>query len=85
MRCTFEPLPSPLMGEGAGGGEDGTSSPHATLPPHRGEAVLTYPCQPSMGEGWWGSGQRAVPPSQPYPAKERRGIDLSLSAPGGAR
>jgi hypothetical protein len=27
MRCTFEPLPSPLMGEGAGGGEDCTSSP----------------------------------------------------------
>jgi hypothetical protein len=31
MCGTFEPLPSPLTGEGAGGGEDSTSSPHPTF------------------------------------------------------
>jgi hypothetical protein len=46
MRATVELLPSPLMGEGAGGGEDRTSSPPS---PARGEGVLTYPCQPNAG------------------------------------
>jgi hypothetical protein len=49
MRITLEQLPSPLMGEGSGGGEDSTSSPHPHLPPPRGEGVLTYPCQPKEG------------------------------------
>jgi hypothetical protein len=50
MRVTFAPLPSPLMGEGSGGGKDSTSSPpHPYLPPPRGEGVLTYPCQPVEG------------------------------------
>jgi hypothetical protein len=51
MCGTFEPLPSPLMGEGSGGGEDSTSSPPSDLPPPRGEGVLTYPCQPSPRGG----------------------------------
>ena len=50
MRATFELCPSPLMGEGAGGGEDSPSSPHPHLPPPRGEGVLTYSCQPASGE-----------------------------------
>jgi hypothetical protein len=37
MHVTFEQLPSPLMGEGSGGGEDSTSSPHPHLPPRRGK------------------------------------------------
>jgi hypothetical protein len=37
MRATFEPFPSPLTGEGAGGGEDHTSSPHPHLPPPGGK------------------------------------------------
>jgi hypothetical protein len=45
MHVTFAPLPSPLIGKGAGGGEDATSSPHPNLPPPGGEGVLTYPCQ----------------------------------------
>jgi hypothetical protein len=51
MCGTFEELPSPLMGEGSGGGEDHTSSRHPNLPPLRGEGVLTYPCQPLDGGG----------------------------------
>jgi hypothetical protein len=50
MRVTFEQLPSPLMGEASGGGEDSTSSPHPDLPPPRGEGVLTSPGDP-LGEG----------------------------------
>jgi hypothetical protein len=50
MCVTFEQLPSPLRGEGAGGGEDGTSSPHPHLPPPRGEGVLAHPRQPLVGE-----------------------------------
>jgi hypothetical protein len=49
MCGTCEPLPSPLMGEGSGGGEDSSSPPHPNLPPPRGEGVLTSPCQPSKG------------------------------------
>jgi hypothetical protein len=64
MCTTFEPLPSPLMGEGAGGGEDSTSSPHPNLPP-RGEGVLTYPCQPLAGEDPGGGESRAS--LHPYP------------------
>jgi hypothetical protein len=45
MRVAFELLPCPLTGEGSGGGKDSSSSPHPTLPPPRGEGVLTYPCQ----------------------------------------
>jgi hypothetical protein len=37
MCGTCELLPSPLMGEGSGGGEDRTSSPHPDLPPPGGE------------------------------------------------
>jgi hypothetical protein len=37
MRATFEPLPSPIKGEGSGGGEDRTASPHPHLPPPRGK------------------------------------------------
>ena len=51
MCGTFEPLPSPLMGEGAGGGEDHTSSPHPNLPPLRGEGVFTPLVSPLMGKG----------------------------------
>jgi hypothetical protein len=51
MHVTCEPLPSPLMGEGAGGGEGSPSSPHPDLLPPRGEGVWTYPRQPSRGEG----------------------------------
>jgi hypothetical protein len=32
MRATFDPLPSPLMGEGSGEGEDSNSSPIPTFP-----------------------------------------------------
>jgi hypothetical protein len=49
MRVTFELFPSPLVGEGSGGGEDRTSSPHPKLPPLRGEGVLTSPCQRGKG------------------------------------
>jgi hypothetical protein len=40
MRVTFELFPSPLMGEGAGGGEDNNLSPHPPLPPPRGKGYL---------------------------------------------
>jgi hypothetical protein len=46
MHVTFEQLPSPLMGEGSGGGEDSTSSPPSPPSPAKGEGVLTSPCQP---------------------------------------
>jgi hypothetical protein len=62
MRVTFEPLPSPFMGEGSGGGEDRTSSPHPHLPPPKGEGVFAYPCQPCRGKG---TRSRQVSPSQP--------------------
>jgi hypothetical protein len=45
MRATCAQLPSPLMGEGVGGGEDRTPSPQPNLPPPKGEGVLTYPSQ----------------------------------------
>jgi hypothetical protein len=51
MRAPFELLPSPLTGEGTGGGEDSPFSPHPNLPPPRGEGALTYPCQPAKGGG----------------------------------
>jgi hypothetical protein len=60
MCGTFEPFPSPLMGEGSGGGEDSPSAPHPNLPPPRGEGVLTYPCQPHGG-GLIGGGQAPLP------------------------
>jgi hypothetical protein len=71
MCTTFEPLPSPLMGEGAGGGEDSTSSPHPNLPPPRGEGVLTYPCQPLAGED--PGGGKAAPVFTPIPTLLHRG------------
>jgi hypothetical protein len=49
MHVTFEPLPSPLIGEGSGGGEDRASFPHSNLPPPRGEGVLTYLSQRQGG------------------------------------
>jgi hypothetical protein len=51
IRITFEQLPSPLTGEGAGGGEDSVPSLYPDLPPPRGEGVLTSPWSPLMGEG----------------------------------
>jgi hypothetical protein len=49
MRAAFESFPSPLMGEGAGGGEDRTPSPHPNLPPLRAEGVRSYLCQRREG------------------------------------
>jgi hypothetical protein len=71
MCGTCEPLPSPLMGEGLGGGEDSPSSPHPHLPPPRGEGVLTSPCQPIQGEG---SGSKAV---------RMKYLPLAAPSPGG--
>jgi hypothetical protein len=39
-------LPSPLIGEGAGGGGSRASSPPSPPSPARGEGVLTSPCEP---------------------------------------
>jgi hypothetical protein len=50
MRDTFEQIPSPLMGEGSGGGEESISSPLSQPAPAKGEGVCTYPCQASRRE-----------------------------------
>jgi hypothetical protein len=72
MPESCEPLPSPLMGEGSGGGEDGTSSPPSHPSPAKGEGVSTYPCQPHYGGGARfkttreaGSYDRYAPPTFP--------------------
>jgi hypothetical protein len=44
-------LPSPLTGEGSGGGGSRASSPPSPPSPARGEGVFTSPCQPLVGEG----------------------------------
>ena len=51
MHIAIKRFPSPLTGEGAGGGEDNTSSTHPHLPPPRGEGVLTSRYQAAREEG----------------------------------
>jgi hypothetical protein len=52
MCGTFEPLPSPLMGEGLGGGEDSTSSPPSPPSPVKGGRGIDLPVSaPIEGEG----------------------------------
>jgi hypothetical protein len=53
MRATFELFPSPLMGEGSGGGEGSPSSPIRPFP-RQGGGALTYPCQLDGGGWGWG-------------------------------
>jgi hypothetical protein len=63
MCGSFAPLPTPSMGEGVGGGEDSTSSPHPDLPPIvfgtrlAKEASCSFP----PGGGRWGWGGDAGP------------------------
>jgi hypothetical protein len=49
MHVTFEQLPSPLMGEGSGGGEDGTSSPPSQPSPTQGGRGVYLPLSASSG------------------------------------
>jgi hypothetical protein len=54
MCGTFEPLPSPLMGEGSGGGEDRTSSPPSQPSPAKGGRGIDLPLSalpPGEGQG----------------------------------
>jgi hypothetical protein len=46
MCGSFEPLPSPLTGEGSGGGEDRTPSPLPTFPRQGGKGYLLTPVSP---------------------------------------
>jgi hypothetical protein len=45
MPIAHKYLPSPLMGEGAGGGGTRASSPHPSLPPPGGEGYDVGGCQ----------------------------------------
>jgi hypothetical protein len=51
MCGTFAPLPSPLMGEGSGGGEDSTRSPIPTFPAKRGRGSDLPLSAPFEGKG----------------------------------
>jgi hypothetical protein len=46
MHIALKQLPSPLMGEGSGGGGTRASSPPSPPSPARGEGVFTSPCEP---------------------------------------
>jgi hypothetical protein len=50
MHIARKHLPSPLMGEGSGGGGSRAASPHPNLPRSRGEGLVTYSGQPTKGE-----------------------------------
>jgi hypothetical protein len=53
MRVTFELLPSLLMGEGSGGGEDSTSSPPTHPSPTKGGRGMYLPLSALQGrEGY---------------------------------
>jgi hypothetical protein len=51
MHIAIKRFPSPLTGEGAGGGEDNTSSPPSPPSPARGEGVFPSLCQAAREEG----------------------------------
>jgi hypothetical protein len=51
MHIAVKHLLPPLTGEGSGGSEDSTSSPHPTLPPHRGKGY-TVLLGPLVGHSW---------------------------------
>jgi acyl carrier protein len=69
MRIASEPPPSPLMGEGSGGGEASASSPHPNLPPHRGKGYVPPPVSLPPREGTnklhQKEGERELKPVQP--------------------
>jgi hypothetical protein len=53
MPIALEHLPSPLMGEGSGGGEDRTSFPPSPPSPAKGGRGLDLPLSAlPPGEGW---------------------------------
>jgi hypothetical protein len=55
MCGTFEPLPSPIKGEGSGGGEDSPSSPPSPPSPAKGGRGLDLPLSaPGGGGSRWG-------------------------------
>jgi hypothetical protein len=49
MRVVFEQFPSPLTGEGLGGGEDSSSSPPSQPSPAKGGRGVYFPLSASRG------------------------------------
>jgi hypothetical protein len=50
MPIALKHLPSPSIGEGSGGGEDSTSSPHPNLPPPGGKGCFPPLVSPPRGK-----------------------------------
>jgi hypothetical protein len=70
MHVAFEQLPSPLMGEGAGGGEDSPSSPPSQPSPAKGGRGIYLPLSAARGE----EVGRDVPHALPRMGKVRVGV-----------
>jgi hypothetical protein len=97
MRATFELFPSPLMGEGSGGGEDRISFPPSQPSPAEGGRGIDLPLSAYMGGFGWGwepclfphpylilpRGKGYVPAPASPPG--RKGVGGSLYQPAGRK